>query len=297
MTKFPRILEYKPEETLAPRLAFLGACGVAHSDLAKVVLRAPMAMELSVSDTLAPRAAFLRGEVGLPEGSLGKLILRHPQVLTCTEDAMRRRVAYLRGVVGLGAAEAGRAVLAHPQVLHYKIDSMQERVDYLRGEVGMTPAQVAAAVARFPQLFSLNVQANLGPKWRYLVEELGGGVATLCAYPGYFSLSLAGRCVRRAAGGGGLAGAAAWLAVDTHLVPGRRSVGITRSAFAFLGLTMPRFPRLSGSSPATASCWRSSPRRQYPSRWATSSAPTSSLPPPSRDPRWPRTRSSRRRWR
>jgi hypothetical protein len=92
-----------------------------------------------------------------------------------------------------------------PQVLHYKIESMRERVAYLHS-VGMTALQVAAAVARFPQLFSLSVETNLAPKWRYLAEHLGGDVGTLCAYPGYMSLSLANRCAvgggRRAAGGG-----------------------------------------------------------------------------------------------
>ena len=80
------------------------------------------------------------------------------------------------------------------QVLHYKIESMRERVSYLRS-IGMTAPQVAAAVCRFPQLFSLSVESNLAPKWRYLVEHLGGDVATLCAYPGYFSLSLSNRWV------------------------------------------------------------------------------------------------------
>lgn len=148
-----------------------------------------MVLELSVADTLRPRATFLLEEVALPPASLGKLILRHPQVLTCSEASMRQRVAFLRDC-GLGSAEVGRAVLAHPQLLHYKIESMAERLDYLRS-IGMAPAQAASALTRCPQLFSLNVAANLAPKWRYLVEHLGGDLAALTAYPGYFSL----RCV------------------------------------------------------------------------------------------------------
>lgn len=35
-SKFPRILEYKSERTLRPRIEFLEKCGVAHADLAKV---------------------------------------------------------------------------------------------------------------------------------------------------------------------------------------------------------------------------------------------------------------------
>jgi hypothetical protein len=36
IAKFPRILEYKSERTIRPRLDFLRRCGVVHEDLAKV---------------------------------------------------------------------------------------------------------------------------------------------------------------------------------------------------------------------------------------------------------------------
>lgn len=81
-------------------------------------------------------------------------------------------------------------------MLHYKIDSMQERVEFLLS-IGLDRQQVASCVARFPQLFSLNVEANLGPKWRYLVDFLRASpqesLATLCSYPAFFSLSLTNR--------------------------------------------------------------------------------------------------------
>lgn len=57
--------------------------------------------------------------------------------------------------------------------------------------------QVADAARRFPQVFSLSVESNLAPKYRYLVEHLGGDVGTLVAYPGYLSLSLSNRCEAR----------------------------------------------------------------------------------------------------
>jgi mTERF domain-containing protein len=150
-----------------------------------------MVLELSITDTLEPRAAFLRGKVCVPEGSLGKLISRHPQILTCSEDSMQQRVAFLIDL-GLEAVEVGKVVLAHPQVLHYKIDSMNQRVDYLRS-IGLNPKQVVGAVLRLPQLFSLNVEVNMAPKFHFLVEHLGGSVQSLASYPGYFSLSLSQR--------------------------------------------------------------------------------------------------------
>lgn len=197
VVKFPRILEYGLEQTVKPRLDFLNSLGIHGDETAKVVLRAPMIMALSVKETLEPRARFLTEELQLPEGSLGKLIARHPQVLTCSEEMMYTRTSFLRDECGLSNKEIARAVLAHPQVLHYKIASMQERIDYLQRSVGMTNEQIAAAVSRFPQVFSLAVSSNIAPKWRYLVEHLGGDVSALCTYPGYFSLSLSNRIVPR----------------------------------------------------------------------------------------------------
>ena len=61
--KFPRILEYRTEHTIRPRLNFLKKCGIADADLCKVMMRSPQTMGLSVDDTLEPRVAFLRNEV------------------------------------------------------------------------------------------------------------------------------------------------------------------------------------------------------------------------------------------
>lgn len=85
------------------------------ADAPQVFVRAPMALELRVKDTLAPRAAYLRATLCLNSGALGKLITRHPQLLTCTEDMMQQRVDFLLSQ-GLRAEEVGRAALAHPQV-------------------------------------------------------------------------------------------------------------------------------------------------------------------------------------
>lgn len=195
VTKFPRILEYQIDRTIRPRLEFLKGCGVADADVAKVVLRAPMVLELGVDETLDPRTTYLTSTLGIGKAELGTLLVRHPQVLTCSQEMMALRVAFLERQ-GLSKLQMRRTVLAHPQVLHYKIESMQERVNYLLS-IGMPRADVAMTIARCPQLLSLKVDSNLAPKWRYLVEHLGGDITTICKYPGYFSLSLQGRIIPR----------------------------------------------------------------------------------------------------
>ena len=80
------------------------------------------------------------------------------------------------------------------QILHYSTDCMEERLDFLQ-RIGMSSEEVALAVARLPQLLCLDIEANLQPKYRYLLNELGGSVKSICTFPAYFSLSLYQRWV------------------------------------------------------------------------------------------------------
>ena len=75
------------------------------------------------------------------------------------------------------------------QILHYSTDCMEERLEFLQ-RIGMSSEEVVLAVARLPQLLCLDIEANLQPKYRYLLNELGGSVKSICTFPAYFSLSL-----------------------------------------------------------------------------------------------------------
>lgn len=120
LTKFPRILEYRSEKTISKHIDFFLNAGVDKSDIPKVVMRAPMVLELSIPNTLQPRLDFLTEHAHVPVSSLGKLIGRHPLVLTCTEEGMRGRVDFLTNEVGMPPEDVARAVLAHPQVGGYQ---------------------------------------------------------------------------------------------------------------------------------------------------------------------------------
>lgn len=195
LVKFPRILEYKTEKTIRSHLDFFVKHGVETTELPKVVMRAPQLLELSIPDTLTPRIRFLTETAGVPPTSIGKLITRHPQVLTCTEEGMSLRVAFLQSL-GMDRSALGKAVLTHPQVLHYSVAAMEQRGAYMLS-IGMSKEQLTAAVGRLPQLFSLDITNNLIPKFDYLVKQLGGDIGTLSSYPGYFTLSLSNRIIPR----------------------------------------------------------------------------------------------------
>ena len=134
----------------------------------------------------------------------------------------------------------------------------------------MDQAQVAACIHRFPQLFSLNVEANLAPKWRYLVDYIHTpvhAVATVCSYPGYFSLSLTNRWGARR-GGGSVGGEGAQRAAPLPLCQHRacwRGSSMPPKQLLTPGSSPPRpsllptpacLPRRAGWCPATATFCR-----------------------------------------
>mmetsp|Transcript_23167 Transcript_23167/g.72330 ORF Transcript_23167/g.72330 Transcript_23167/m.72330 type:complete len:508 (+) Transcript_23167:5138-6661(+) len=197
IVKNPRIVEYRIERTMQPRLDYLAGLGVSRQDLSRLILRAPSLLEVSVEDTMKPRVEWLMNTVGLSEENVGKVVARHPQVLTYDiDDMMQDRVDFLRQTVGVSSAGVATMVTKHPQILQYAPESMQPRLEYLQS-IGMSEDQVVMTVTRLSQLFSLSVEDNLKPKYEYLTSELGGGVNTVTSYPAYFSLSLKQRIMPR----------------------------------------------------------------------------------------------------
>lgn len=189
IAKHPRVLEYRTERTMKPRVEYLREICVEEQDLAKVITRAPVLLELSVNKTLRPRAQYLTQEVGIPEDAIGKLVTKHPAVLTYNSDTMV--APRMRFFLDLGVSKEGLAkmVTRHPQLLHYSIDSMKPRLDYLQA-IGMSEEEIVTTVSRLGTLFSLSIESSLRPKFEYLTAELGGDVQTVAKFPAYFSLSL-----------------------------------------------------------------------------------------------------------
>ena len=63
------------------------------------------------------------------------------------------------------------------------------KLDFLRETLGLSRPQLQQVLAGDPHLLS-NALPNLHRKWRFLQQEVGGGVELLLACPGYFSCNL-----------------------------------------------------------------------------------------------------------
>lgn len=195
LLKFPRILEYSTEATLVPRLEFLMSVGLKMDDMPKILLRAPAVVELSVENTLEPRLAFLRDDLGLPEGSLPNILVKHPQLMTCTQESMQERADFLRSI-GMNDELLGKSILSHPQLLHYSVDSMSARIEYFRS-IGVENTNLPKMLSRMPQLLGLNIEVNVAPKFDFLCDQLGGGHQTIEKSPVFLALSLEKRIIPR----------------------------------------------------------------------------------------------------
>ncbi len=104
-------------------------------------MRAPTILELGVEETLEPRVAFIQRAACVPDDSVGKLLLKSPSLLTCTEAQMQLRIDFLRRA-GFDDVQLGKAVAAFPQV-RLAVGCMRCYRKFLR-----VPASAAAAQRR-----------------------------------------------------------------------------------------------------------------------------------------------------
>ena len=195
LTAAPRVMFLRIERTLTKRLQFLLSLGVPAEKLGHVLSRAPALLYHTI-DTMEPRVQYMCYIMHLERSDVGRMVVRHPKLLTANEAMLETRLMFLFQL-GLDDDAVRRMVRSHPQLLNYTPDCMAPRVKWLMDEVGMTPEEVAHTVTRLSQLFGLSVDNSLRPKYQYLTSELGGTKRTLLECPTYLSLSLAQRIVPR----------------------------------------------------------------------------------------------------
>ena len=195
LTAAPRVMFLRIERTLTKRLQFLQSLGVPSDKVGHVLSRAPALLYHTIA-TMEPRVQYMCYILRLERTDIGRMVVRHPKLLTANEAMLESRLLFLFQL-GLDDEAVRRMVRSHPQLLNYTPDCMAPRVAWLTDEVGMTPDEVAHTVSRLSQVFGLSVENSLRPKYEYLTSELGGTKRSLLECPTYLSLSLAQRIVPR----------------------------------------------------------------------------------------------------
>ncbi|GAU28386.1 hypothetical protein TSUD_257140 [Trifolium subterraneum] len=187
----PQILEYTVENNLKTHVAFLMGLGVPSSKLGQIIASTPSIFSYSVENSLKPTVRYLIEEVGIKEKDLGKVIQLSPQILVQRIDiSWNTRFMFLTKELGAPKESIVKMVTKHPQLLHYSIDDgFLPRINFLRS-IGMKNADILKILTSLTQVLSLSLEANLKPKYLYLVNELHNEVKSLTKYPMYLSLSL-----------------------------------------------------------------------------------------------------------
>ncbi|XP_078435861.1 mitochondrial transcription termination factor family protein [Wolffia australiana] len=187
----PQILEYTVENNLKVHVAFLKTLGIADTRIGHIITAAPSLFSYNVEQSLKPKIKYLVEEVGISRSDLGKVVQLSPQILVQRiEQSWVSRLTYLSKEVGASRDSVVKMVRKHPQLLHYSIeDGMQPRIEFLRS-IGMGDAEIVKVLTSLTQVLSLSLEANLKPKYLYLVNELRNEVKSLTKYPTYLSLSL-----------------------------------------------------------------------------------------------------------
>lgn len=110
--------------------------------------------------------------LGLDEGSVVRIINKHPLVLqTSVDGKLKPRLAYLEEL-GVPRAAAVAAIRRVPEILGIESAVLQEKVDYLM-EQGLSRGEVAKVVAGQPSVLCSRVDEKLDPVVRALRDDLG----------------------------------------------------------------------------------------------------------------------------
>ncbi|KAL1556205.1 Transcription termination factor mterf9, chloroplastic [Salvia divinorum] len=187
----PQILQYTVENNLKAHVAFLCSLGIPSSRIGQIIAATPSLFSYSVENSLKPTVKYLKDEIGIQEKDISKVVQLSPQILVQRIDnTWKTRLDFLMKELDAPRQSIVKMVTKHPQLLHYSIeDGLLPRINFLRS-IGMQNSEILKVLTSLTQVFSLSLEANLKPKYKYLVNELQNEVHSLTKYPTYLSLSL-----------------------------------------------------------------------------------------------------------
>lgn len=187
----PQILQYTVENNLKSHVAFLCSLGIPSSRIGQIITATPSLFSYSVENSLKPTVKYLLDEIGIQENDISKVVQLSPQILVQRIDnSWNTRLSFLMKELDAPRQSIVKMVTKHPQLLHYSIESgLLPRINFLRS-IGMQNSDILKVLTSLTQVFSLSLEGNLKPKYKYLINELQNEVHSLTKYPMYLSLSL-----------------------------------------------------------------------------------------------------------
>lgn len=187
MVKYP-LLSTTSVENIRAVVRFLESRKLRRKDVVKVLSNNPSLLGHSVEESFLPVVSFLLTEVGLQEKDVTKVVIRCGRLLTSSVDTQLRPT--LRFLQELGFKHMAAVVANNATLLASSMENrLIPKMEWLIG-LGLAKEEAVQALIRFPAIFNYSIETNLQPKWNYLVDDMGRGLADLQAFPQYFGYSL-----------------------------------------------------------------------------------------------------------
>lgn len=189
VSRFAELLSYDPQTKLKPLIDYFLELGLSEGEVARVILRRPQLMTCTL-ERLKRVAAFLKS-LGMKDDMVGKVLITSPQVFTLnTEDKLKRGVEFFRSM-GLKKQRDLEYVFARSaQLFCCSIEkNLQPTIKFFL-DLGLEKGEVSAMIVAFPSMLGQSVELSLAPKYEYLVGEMKRTKKELIEFPQYFGYSL-----------------------------------------------------------------------------------------------------------
>ncbi|XP_024398540.1 transcription termination factor MTEF1, chloroplastic [Physcomitrium patens] len=175
-------------ENVREVVRFFESYNLRRKHIVRLLNNNPRLLGYSVEETFMPVVRFLLTDVGLREKDVGKVVNRCARLLTLSVDERLRPT--MRFLQSLGFTHMSSVVANNATLLASSVENrLIPKMEYLEG-IGLSRGEAVEALIRFPAIFNYSIDTNLGPKWKYLVEEMARGLDDLKEFPQYFGYSL-----------------------------------------------------------------------------------------------------------
>ncbi|KAL4457306.1 hypothetical protein ABPG75_012171 [Micractinium tetrahymenae] len=214
--RLPNFLLYSVAK-LNERIRWLEAIGMSPADVRTVLWKFPTVVCHTPGACVVGMQWLLH--LGVPDKDCTTIIRRLPAVITYSSQKRRRFLDFMRGELGLDNAAIARIVRHTPDTLGRTVERLRSNVAGLES-FGMRKDQVQRLIVANPSVLRLDITSpTYSNKLRYLKEGLQpeNPVETVVTYPFYLSYRL-DRIVLRTEYlkfiGGSISSLAAWLAMS-----------------------------------------------------------------------------------
>ncbi|CAD6249484.1 unnamed protein product [Miscanthus lutarioriparius] len=158
------LLSQNLERVVKPNMALLRQSGLAESEIAKLVLRAPRLFALETGRV--KEIVVCADMLGVPRSS-GIFKYALASISSISPGKLNDRSDFLKKTLGCSQAELGAAVRKFPNVLNFSEGRLSSVVDFLKTEVGLD----SKYIVRRPAVLGYSLPRRLMPR-HYVLKAL-----------------------------------------------------------------------------------------------------------------------------